>query len=91
MLIYYRLPGLIAVLEIIFYGAVTLAIYKLIRPLSLSGIAGFLLTTGGAFDANILMFERLKEELRNGKTISQAVGRVGRELGHRFVIQTLQL
>lgn len=75
MLIYYRLPGLIAVLEIIFYGAVTLAIYKLIPvSLSLSGIAGFLLTTGGAFDANILMFERLKEELRNGKTISQAVG-----------------
>ena len=75
MLIYYRLPGLIAVLEIIFYGSVTLAVYKLIPvSLSLSGIAGFLLTTGGAFDANILMFERLKEELRNGKTITQAVG-----------------
>lgn len=75
MLIYYRLPGFIAVLEIIFYGAVTLAVYKLIPvSLSLSGIAGFLLTTGGAFDANILMFERLKEELRNGKTITQAVG-----------------
>ena len=74
MLIYYRLPGLVAVLEILFYGAVTLAIYKLIPvTLSLSGIAGFLLTTGGAFDANILMFERLKEELRNGKSISQAV------------------
>ena len=74
MLIYYRLPGLVAVIEIVFYGAVTLALYKLIPvTLSLSGIAGFLLTTGGAFDANILIFERLKEELRNGKTISQAV------------------
>ncbi len=74
MLIYYRLPGFVAVLAILFYGAVTLALYKLIPvTLSLSGIAGFLLTTGGAFDANILMFERLKEELRSGKTISQAV------------------
>ncbi|MHC1771687.1 MAG: protein translocase subunit SecD [Flexilinea sp.] len=74
MLIYYRLAGLAAVLAIIFYGLVSLALYKIIPvTLSLSGIAGFLLTTGGAFDANILMFERLKEELRNGKTINQAV------------------
>ncbi len=75
MLIYYRLPGFVAVIAILFYGMVTLALYKLIPvTLSLSGIAGFLLTTGGAFDANILMFERLKEELINGKTIQQAVG-----------------
>lgn len=74
MLIYYRLAGGVAVLAILFYGAVSLALYKIIPiTLSLSGIAGFLLTTGGAFDANILMFERLKEELRNGKTINQAV------------------
>lgn len=73
MLIYYRLPGLIAILAILFYGVVTLAIYKLIPvSLSLSGIAGFLLTTGGAFDANILIFERVKEELRNGRSIQQA-------------------
>ncbi|GAP40687.1 protein translocase subunit SecD [Flexilinea flocculi] len=74
MILYYRLAGAVAVLAIIFYGAVSLALYKLIPiTLSLSGIAGFILTTGGAFDANILMFERLKEELRNGKTINQAI------------------
>ena len=74
MLIYYRVPGIAAVLAIIFYGAVTFAVYKLIPvTLSLSGIAGLLLTTGGAFDSNVLMFERLKEELREGKTIAQAV------------------
>ncbi len=74
MLIYYRVPGIAAVLAIIFYGAVTFAVYKLIPvTLSLSGIAGLLLTTGGAFDSNVLMFERLKEELREGKSISQAV------------------
>ena len=73
MLIYYRVPGIAAVLAIIFYGAVTFAVYKLIPvTLSLSGIAGLLLTTGGAFDSNVLMFERLKEELREGKTIKQA-------------------
>ena len=74
MLIYYRVPGIAAVLAIVFYGAVTFAVYKMIPvTLSLSGIAGLLLTTGGAFDSNVLMFERLKEELREGKTIAQAV------------------
>lgn len=74
MLIYYRVPGIVAIFAIIFYGAVTFAVYKLIPvTLSLSGIAGLLLTTGGAFDSNVLMFERLKEELREGKTIRQAV------------------
>lgn len=73
MLIYYRLPGFVAILAIIFYGLVTLAVYKLIPvTLSLAGIAGFLLTTGSAFDSNILMFERLKEELREGHTIQVA-------------------
>lgn len=73
MLIYYRLPGLVAILSIIFYGLVTLAVYKLIPvTLSLAGIAGFLLTTGSAFDSNILMFERLKEELREGRSIQLA-------------------
>ena len=74
MLIYYRVPGIAAVCAIIFYGAVTFAVYKMIPvTLSLSGIAGLLLTTGSAFDSNVLMFERLKEELREGKTIKQAV------------------
>lgn len=73
MLIYYRLPGLVAILTIVFYGLVTLAVYKLIPvTLSLAGIAGFLLTTGSAFDSNILMFERLKEELRDGRSVQHA-------------------
>ncbi len=77
MLLYYRVPGIAAVFAIIFYGAVTFAVYKMIPvTLSLSGIAGLLLTTGSAFDSNVLMFERLKEELRNGKTIKQAVNLV---------------
>ena len=74
MLIYYRLPGFVAVLSIAVYGLLTLTIYKLLPvTLTLPGIAGFLLSTGGALDANILIFERLKEELRSGRKISQAV------------------
>lgn len=74
MLIYYRLPGAVAVLAILVYGLITLTIYKLIPvTLTLPGIAGFLLSTGGALDANILMFERLKEELRSGRKIGQAL------------------
>lgn len=74
MLIYYRLPGGIAVLAILTYGLITLTVYKLIPvTLTLPGIAGFLLSTGGALDANILIFERLKEELRGGRKITQAV------------------
>lgn len=73
MLIYYRLPGAVAVLALITYGLITLAVYKLIPvTLTLPGIAGFLLSTGGALDANILIFERLKEELRNGRRLDQA-------------------
>jgi preprotein translocase subunit SecD len=74
MIIFYRLPGSIAVLAIINYAIVTLALYKLIPvTLTLPGIAGFLLSTGGALDANILIFERLKEELRNGRQLGQAL------------------
>ncbi|MCC6148518.1 MAG: protein translocase subunit SecD [Anaerolineaceae bacterium] len=74
MIIYYRLPGFVAILAIVTYALLTLAIFKLIPvTLTLAGIAGFLLSTGGALDANILIFERLKEELRNGRTLFQAV------------------
>lgn len=74
MAIYYRVPGLIADLALIFYALVTFAIIKMIPiTLTLPGIAGFLLSTGAALDANILIFERLKEELRNGRTIRQAI------------------
>ena len=74
MLIYYRLPGAVAVVAISMYGAIIYALFKLIPvTLTLSGIAGFLLSTGGALDANILIFERLKEELRNGRSLHQAI------------------
>lgn len=74
MLIYYRLPGAVAVLSIAIYAGITFAVYKLLPvTLTLPSIAGFLLSTGSALDANILMFERLKEELRAGRTLRQAV------------------
>jgi preprotein translocase subunit SecD len=74
MAIYYRLPGLVADVSILFYAAITFAIFKYFHfTLTLAGIAGFLLSTGAALDANILIFERLKEELRNGRTLVQAV------------------
>lgn len=71
--LYYRLPGITADLSILLYAAIVFAVFKLIGvTLTLAGIAGFMLSTGSALDANILVFERLKEELRNGKTIQQA-------------------
>lgn len=74
MILYYRLPGVVAVLAILSYALITLALFKLIPvTLSLAGIAGFLLSTGSALDANILIFERLKEELRNGRSLSSAL------------------
>lgn len=74
MLIYYRLPGIAAVLSILIYAAISFAVFKWFHfTLTLPGIAGFLLSTGAALDANILIFERLKEELRNGKTLNQAL------------------
>ena len=74
MAIYYRLPGLVADLSILFYAAIAFAIFKYFHfTLTLPGIAGFLLSTGAALDANILIFERLKEELRNGRNLAQAV------------------
>lgn len=74
MILFYRLPGVVAVFSIAVYAVVTLAIFKLIPvTLTLPGIAGFLLSTGSALDANILIFERLKEELRSGRNFLQAV------------------
>src|SRR3990172_57795 len=73
IVLYYRLPGMIAILTIMVYGLVTFAIYRSIPiTLTLPGVAGFLLSTGSALDANILIFERLKEELRSGRTQGQA-------------------
>jgi protein-export membrane protein SecD len=74
MLIYYRLPGIVADLALIYYALVVLAIFRLIPvTLTLAGIAGFVLSVGMAVDANILIFERTKEELRLGKSLNAAV------------------
>jgi len=74
MLIYYRLPGLIASFALVYYSLVVLALFRLIPvTLTLAGIAGFVLSIGMAVDANILIFERMKEEMRVGKSLPAAV------------------
>jgi protein-export membrane protein SecD len=73
MIIYYRLPGLLSVASLAFYALLNLAVFKLIGvTLTLSGIAGFILSIGMAVDANVLVFERLKEELTGGRTLKSA-------------------
>jgi preprotein translocase subunit SecD len=74
MLIYYRLPGSLAALALIIYALLNFALFKLIPvTLTLPGITGFLLSTGMAVDANILIFERMKEELRWGRSLAAAI------------------
>jgi len=74
MLIFYRLPGLIATVALIIYAIITLAMYKLIPvTLTLAGIAGFVLSIGMAIDANVLIFERMKEELKAGKELNMSI------------------
>jgi preprotein translocase subunit SecD len=74
MLIYYRLPGLVASFALIYYTLVMYAIFRFVPvTLTLAGIAGFVLSIGMAVDANILIFERMKEELRLGKSLPAAV------------------
>jgi preprotein translocase subunit SecD len=74
MLIYYRLPGLLADFALIIYSLIVFALFKLIPvTLTLAGIAGFILSIGMAVDANILIFERMKEEMRTGKTLGAAI------------------
>jgi len=74
MIIYYRLPGVLASLALIFYGTLVLALFKLIPvTLTLAGIGGFVLSIGMAVDANVLIFERMKEELRAGRTLGAAI------------------
>lgn len=74
MLFYYRLPGLIADFSLLVYIMLVLTIFSAIgATLTLPGIAGFILSIGMALDANVLIFERLREELRNGKTLRAAV------------------
>ncbi len=70
----YRMPGIIADLALVCYAIFTLMLFKLIPvTLTLPGIAGFILSVGMAVDANVLIFERLKEELRAGRNLRQAI------------------
>lgn len=74
MILYYRLPGVLASAALIVYTALTLMVFKLWPiTLTLSGIAAFVLSIGIAVDANILIFERMKEELRRGRTLNAAI------------------
>jgi preprotein translocase subunit SecD len=74
MALYYRLPGVLADISIIIYALITFSIFRYVPvTLTLPGIAGIMLSTGSALDANILIFERLKEELREGRRLNQAV------------------
>jgi protein-export membrane protein SecD len=74
MLIYYRVPGALAAVALVIYALINVALYKLIPvTLTLPAITGFILSTGMAVDANILVFERMKEELRAGKPLKVAM------------------
>lgn len=74
MLFWYRLPGLMAVLALLLYLGIVIALFKLVPvTLTVAGIAGVILSVGMAVDANILIFERLKEELRSGKGLEDAI------------------
>jgi preprotein translocase subunit SecD len=80
MIIYYRLSGFMASLALIYYAVLTLAAFKLVGALfggaftlTLAGIGGFVLSVGMAIDANVLIFERMKEELWSGRTVGAAL------------------
>ncbi len=76
MVVYYRLPGVVACISLLIYGAMLLAIFSTFSSqltLTLPGIAAFILSLGMAVDANVLIFERLKEELRAGRSLQAAV------------------
>jgi len=74
MVLWYRLPGFVSVLSLAFYIMMMLAIFKLLPvTLTAAGIAGFILSIGIAVDANVLIFERLKEELASGKSLTDSI------------------
>jgi len=73
MVLYYRLPGVIASIALLIYAVLTFSLFKLIPvTLTLPGVAGFILSLGMAVDANVLIFERMREELRDGRPLRQA-------------------
>ena len=74
MVVYYRAPGLVAAIALLIYAAILLAVFKLLPvTLTLSGMAGVILSIGMAVDANVLIFERVKEELRTGRTLASSM------------------
>lgn len=74
MLIYYKLPGLVACVALMIYGTLVLALFKMFPvTLTLAGISAFIISIGMAVDANVLIFERMKEEMREGRTLGAAV------------------
>jgi preprotein translocase subunit SecD len=74
MILFYRIPGVISVIALVIYTALTFALFRIIPvTLTLAGIAGFILSIGMAVDANVLIFARLKEELRAGHKVHRAV------------------
>jgi protein-export membrane protein SecD len=74
MIIYYRVPGVLAVLALTIYAILVLAIFKLFSvTLTLAGIAGFILSVGMAVDANVLIFERMKEEKKSGREMISSI------------------
>jgi protein-export membrane protein SecD len=74
MIVFYRVPGVLADVALILFVLINIAVFKLMPiTLTLPGIAGFLLATGTAVDANVLIFERMKEEVRSGKPLRAAV------------------
>lgn len=85
LMVYYIFPGLVALVALALYVLFTLTTLKMIgATFSLASIAGFILSVGMAVDANILVFERLKEELRNGKTLNAAI-----ELGFKRALPAI--
>lgn len=74
LIVWYRVPGIVASIALVIYVVLNLALFKLIPvTLTAAGIAGFILTLGMAVDANILIFERMKEELRRGLSLPEAI------------------
>ena len=74
MIVYYRVPGFLASTALLFYAGAVFAVFKFVPvTLTLAGITGFILSVGMAVDANVLIFERFKEEVRAGRTIAAAV------------------
>ena len=85
MIVYYRLPGFVAVVSLVLYSVIVWQILHYINAtITLPSIAGFLLSVGMAVDANIIIYERIKEELKNGKSLRASI-----DSGFRRAIWTI--